>query len=126
MLLGTLAAGLLGNIITGEGILRAGNRNKEGRGILRAGYGYKKTFNSLSSLTNIEMQKHYQNEPIFNGVYYRDNLPKEIKDRAYVINLEEYAPDVGTHWIALYVFILTVLELNISQIKLKNSLEIKT
>ena len=38
MLLGTLAAGLLGNIITGKGILRAGNRNKEGRGILRAGY----------------------------------------------------------------------------------------
>ena len=60
---------MLGNIITGKGILRAGNRNKEGRGILRAGYGYKKTFNSRSSLTNIEMQKHYQNEPIFNGVY---------------------------------------------------------
>ena len=26
---------------------------------------------------------------------------KKIKDRAYVINLDEYA-DVGTHWIALF------------------------
>ena len=38
----------------------------------------------------------------FNGVYSRDNLPKTIKNGAYVINLDEYA-DVGTHWIAWYV-----------------------
>ena len=31
----------------------------------------------------------------------RDNLP-EIKDRAYVINLDEYS-DIGTHQVALYV-----------------------
>ena len=47
------------------------------------------------------MQKYYQNEPRFNGVYSRDNLPK-IKDGAYVINLDEYS-DIGTHWVALYV-----------------------
>ena len=29
-------------------------------------------------------------------------MPTNIKDGAYVINLDEYA-DVGTHWIALYV-----------------------
>ena len=52
-------------------------------------------------LTNIEIQKYYQNEPRFNGVYFRDNLT-EIKDRAYVINLDEYS-DIGTHWVALYV-----------------------
>ena len=28
-------------------------------------------------------------------------MPKEIKDGAYVINLDEYA-DIGTHWIALF------------------------
>ena len=28
-------------------------------------------------LTNFEKQKNYQNEPRFNGVYSRDNLPKE-------------------------------------------------
>ena len=34
--------------------------------------------------------------------YSRDNLNNEIKDEAYVINLDEYS-DIGTHWIALYV-----------------------
>ena len=52
-------------------------------------------------LTNFEIQKYYQNEPRFNGVYSRDNLPK-IKDGAYVINLDEYS-DIGTHWVSLYV-----------------------
>ena len=54
-------------------------------------------------LTNFEIQKYYQNEPRFNGVYSRDNLPNKIKDGAYVINLDEYS-DIGTHWIALYAF----------------------
>ena len=52
-------------------------------------------------LTNFEIQKYYQNEPKFNGVYSRNNLPK-IKDGVYVINLDEYK-SIGTHWIALYV-----------------------
>ena len=51
-------------------------------------------------LANFEMQKYYQNEPRFNGVFSRDNLLKKIKDGAYVINLDEYA-DVGMHWITL-------------------------
>ena len=59
-------------------------------------------------LTNIEIQKYYHNEPRFNVVYSRDNLPKKIKDRAYVINLNEYA-DVGTHWIALYVLNIEII-----------------
>ena len=53
----------------------------------------------LHPLTNFEIQKYYQNEPRFNGVFSRNNLPKKIKDEAYLINLDEYA-DVGTHWIA--------------------------
>ena len=57
-------------------------------------------------LTNFEIQKYYQNEPRFDGVYSRDKLPErssvEIKDEAYVINLDEYS-DTGTYWIALYV-----------------------
>ena len=52
-------------------------------------------------LTNFEIQKYYQNEPRFNGVYSRDNLQK-IKDGAYIINLDEYS-DTGTHWVALFV-----------------------
>ena len=45
---------------------------------------------------------YYQNEPRFNEVYSRDNLPDKIKDGAYVINLDEYS-DTGTHWRALYI-----------------------
>ena len=39
MLLGTLGASLLRNILSGKGIVRAGYENKPGKGILRAGYG---------------------------------------------------------------------------------------
>ena len=53
-------------------------------------------------LIDFEIQKCYQNEPRFNGVYSRDNLPK-VKDGAYVINIDEYS-NIGTHWVALYVY----------------------
>ena len=52
-------------------------------------------------LTNFEIQKYYQNESRFNGVYSRDYLTK-IKRGAYIINLDEYS-HIGTHWVALYV-----------------------
>ena len=52
--------------------------------------------------TNFEIQTYYQNEPRFNGVFSRDNLPNAIKNGAYIINLYEYH-DIGTHWVALYV-----------------------
>ena len=32
----------------------------------------------------------------------KDNLPNNIKNGSYVINLDEYH-DIGTHWVALYV-----------------------
>ena len=67
-------------------------------------------------LTNFEIQKYHQNENRFKDVHSRDKLPKrnsversstecnsiEIKDEAYIINLDEYS-DIATHWIALYV-----------------------
>ena len=52
-------------------------------------------------LTNFEIQKYYKNEPRFNGVFSRDNLPK-VKDGAHVINLDGYS-NIWTHWVALYV-----------------------
>ena len=50
MLLGTLGASLLGNLLAGKGIVRAGSdrpsssalQNKKGTGIVRAGYGSQK------------------------------------------------------------------------------------
>ena len=52
-------------------------------------------------LTNIEISEYYASECRFNGVYFRNNLPK-IKKGVYVINLDEYE-NTGTHWIALFV-----------------------
>ena len=40
-------------------------------------------------LTNFEIQKHYKNEPRINGIFSRNNLPKKIKDVAYLINLDK-------------------------------------
>ena len=45
-------------------------------------------------LTNFKIQKYHQNEPNFNGVHSRNNLPK--------IKFGEYE-SIGTHWTALYV-----------------------
>ena len=106
MLLGTLGASLLGDVLSkglsGKDVIRAGE------GTIRAGYGSKgsslKIFLTLlpHPLTNFEIQEYYQNEPRFNGVFSRDNLPNSIKNGAYVINLDEYY-DIGTHWVALHV-----------------------
>ena len=113
MLLGTLGASLLGNIIASQGVIaksvgeetksksqgrgvnRAGEEAKsvsedtkskrQGRGIVKTGYGKKKELlMPPHPLTNFEIQKCYQSLTRFNGVYFRDNLPK-IKDGVYVI-----------------------------------------
>ena len=52
-------------------------------------------------LTTFETQKYYQNEPKFNGVYSRDNFP-EVKDRAYVINIDDFK-SIGACWVIFYV-----------------------
>ena len=101
-LFGTLGASLLGNLLTGKGVMRSGD------GIVRAdaGKGSKKSnLNSLlpfHPLTNIEISEYYKNEPRFNGVYPRNNLPNKIKKGVYVINLGEYE-NTGTHWVSLFV-----------------------
>ena len=60
------------------------------------------------NLTNFEIQEYYQNEPRFNGVFSRDNLPNSKNNGAYAINLDEYH-DIGTHWEALYVNNKTII-----------------
>ena len=79
MLLGIFGASLLGNLLTGgKGIMRAG----DGIAHAREGIGSKKKLNSLlpfHPLTNIEISEYYKNEPKFNGVYSRNNLPNKIK-----------------------------------------------
>ena len=58
-------------------------------------------FNTASSFNKLWNKRYYQNEPRFNGVYSRNNLPEKVKDGPYVINFDEYA-DIGTHWITLF------------------------
>ena len=59
MLLGTLGASLLGNLLTGKDTIIAGKAK------IRAGPFLMQSY----PLTYVEMQKYYQNEPKFNGVY---------------------------------------------------------
>ena len=75
----TLGSILLGNLLSGKGIVRAGP----------------------SSFNKLWNKKYYQNELRFNGIYSRNQLLNKIKDGAYVINLNEYK-DTGTHWIAWF------------------------
>ena len=44
MLLRTLGASLLGNMLPGKGIVRAGSGNNKGKGIARTGYGNEMDF----------------------------------------------------------------------------------
>ena len=75
MLLGTLEASLLGNLLTGKEILRAGCGNKKGRGIVRSGTGNNKKKKRMGFLmpphllSNFEIQKYYKNERRFNSVF---------------------------------------------------------
>ena len=87
MLLDTLGASSLG---TGKGTIKASEDT------VRAD----QDFLPPHPLKNFERQRYYEKEPKFNGVYWRNNLP-QIKDGAYVINLDEFKP-IGTHWTALY------------------------
>ena len=50
----------------------------------------------------MEISEYYKNEPRFNGVYSRNDLPNKIQKGAYVINLDEYE-NTGTHWVSLFV-----------------------
>ena len=53
----------------------------------------------LAKIESSEIQWYYQHKPKFNGVYSRNNLP-EIKDGAYVINLDGYK-SIEAHRIGL-------------------------
>ena len=92
MLLGTLDASLLGNLLTRQGTIAAGE------GTIGAGQDF---LMQPHPLTNFELQKYYQNEPKFNGVYSGNNLTK-IKDGTYAIKFDEFK-SIVTRWISLYI-----------------------
>ena len=91
MLLGTLGTSLLGNVLAGKSITRAGYGNKKRKRNYKSKLWIQIGFLIPPHLlTNFEIQKYHRNEPRFNGVFSRDNLPNKIKDGAYVINLLDY------------------------------------
>lgn len=85
MFLSTLAASLLGNLLTSKGAK-----------FLGAVF-----LITPHSLTNFETQSYYQNEPRFDKIYSRNNLLR-INECTHIINLDDYK-SVGAHWVALYV-----------------------
>ena len=88
MLLGKLGASLLENLLTGKNTIRWGSR-------------WSIFLTWSHPLINFEIQRCYQKEPKFNGVYSRNSFSK-IKDGACVTNLDEFK-SIITHWMALYV-----------------------
>ena len=54
-----------------------------------------KIFSSTPSFKNIEITNCFNDEPRFDGVFLRNNLPG-IKDGAYAINLDD-KNSKGTH-----------------------------
>ena len=113
MLLGTLEASLLGILLGGRQVKRLKSSDILERGFMKASestiradeitFRAVQDFNLMPShaLTNFEIEKYYKNEPKFNVIYSRNNLAK-IKDRAYVINLDEYK-SIRAASITLYV-----------------------
>ena len=81
MLMATLGAILLRNVLTGKGLNRW-------RFKWRNVSSWLELLILLHPLTNFKTEIYYQKEPKFNDVYSRNNLNK-IEDPAYIINLDE-------------------------------------
>jgi len=68
--------------------------------------------NALSNLEIIDIIKNRNLEKHFGGVYSKDQLPERlpsqahaselIKDKFYIVNLQDHDEGGGTHWTAFY------------------------
>ena len=123
----TLGSILLGNLLSGKGIVRAGSANKKEKELEELVMEKNGIFETTSSFNKLLNSKVLPKQALFNWVFSWDNLPKKIKDGAYVINLDEYA-DVGLLYFVkrLKLFLSIVLALNMFLKKLKNLSNIKT
>lgn len=54
----------------------------------------------LKALSNIQIDQYFKNEPLYGGCYSRDDLPKQIKNQCYIVNLDSIKGP-GTHWLAV-------------------------
>ena len=55
----------------------------------------------IRSLSNFDIIDYYSRNVRFGGVYSRNNLPKFIDPKFYIVNLDD-ANGPGTHWVCIY------------------------
>ena len=58
--------------------------------------------NPLSNFEIIDIIKDRKLDKHFGGVYSKDQLPELIKDKFYIVNLQDHDEGGGTHWTAFY------------------------
>jgi hypothetical protein len=58
--------------------------------------------NALTNFELIDLIKDFKLDNHFGGVYSKDQLPELIKDKFYIINLQDQDDGGGTHWTAFY------------------------
>jgi hypothetical protein len=58
--------------------------------------------NALSNFEIIDIIKDRKLDKHFGGVYSKDQLPELIKDKFYIVNLQDHNEGGGTHWTAFY------------------------
>lgn len=93
MILGTLGASLLGILSSDK------NVHRPGYGLCWPWSNRTKILMAFRPLKNYEIQKYYQKEPRFKGVYSINNYGAHVIN---VINLDFYTK-VETHWAACYL-----------------------
>ena len=55
----------------------------------------------IRPLSNFDIIKYYTNIKQFGGVYSRNTLPRVIKPKFYIVNLDE-ADGPGSHWVCIF------------------------
>ena len=53
------------------------------------------------SLTNFEIDKYYQQNNFYGGCFSKDQLPKQIQSKFYIINMDNHNQG-GSHWVLVY------------------------
>lgn len=55
----------------------------------------------MRSLSNIEIDEYYKGVPQFGGVFCKDQLPKKMNNKCYIINMQDSDEGSGSHWVAV-------------------------
>ncbi len=58
--------------------------------------------NALTNFELIDLIKDFKLDNHFGGVYSKDQLPELIKDKFYIVNLQDHDEGDRTHWTCFY------------------------